>query len=457
MIRTKNVLSPQRRLGCALAAILVLCAAQQAAVALPAMHTELNDGVSRSSIVHQTQVVTMPAAGGSSQLQPSGVFTSNLGAFDLAIVPGATLAANVPALNAFNRAVNQWRNRIADPITITIEADMAPLGSGILGQTSSFVLSGSYTTLRNALVADAADEPDDAIVASLPAIGAFSLPAGFGIDGDIQVTKANAKALGFTGIDDTFGTSDAMMIFNTNYSFDFDRSDGITPDFFDFEGIAAHEIGHALGFVSDVDYVDAVLGQNGTAPDVEPTTLDLFRFADGTLNDPATVADFQIMPRSMVPGVAAMFDQINPGFGGSAEALFSTGQTQGDGRQASHWKDNLGIGVMDPTAAPQEILTIAPNDLRAFDLIGYEITQVPEAGGAALLLIGGMTVAVPQHRLNRLTHRSRPTPQAFCSCPSRWYASLGVRSACSNPPCGQKWPGISVRSHQPIASNSGLL
>jgi hypothetical protein len=361
------------------------------------MHTELDDGVSRTPIIHDTQVVTVPITSGSSDLQPSGTFTSNIGTFNLAIVPGATLAANVPALGAFNRAANQWKNLIADPISISIDADMAPLGSGILGQTSSVVLSGSYSTLRNAMVADADDESDDGIVASLPIVGTFVLPAGFGLDGNVQVTKANAKALGFTGLDAAFGTSDGTMTFSTNFNFDFDRSDGITPGFFDFEGIVAHEIGHALGFISDVDYVDAVLGQNTTASDVEPTTLDLFRFANGGINDPATLADFQAFPRSMVPGATAVFDQINSGFGGSAEVLFSTGVTQGDGRQASHWKDNLGIGIMDPTAAPQELLAITANDRRAFDLIGYEINQVPETASATLLLIGSMLASAARH------------------------------------------------------------
>jgi len=387
-----------RRTGCALVTLIVLCASQRPALALEAMHTELDDGISRTPIIHDTEVVTMPAAPSTSDLQSSGTFTSNIGAFNLGIVPGATLAANVPALNAFNRAANQWKNLIADPITITINADMASLGSGVLGQTSSVVLAGSYSTLRNAMVADAADEPDDGIVASLPAVGTFTLPTGFGVDGNVQVTKANAKALGFTGLDAAFGASDATMTFSTNFSFDFDRSDGITPGTFDFEGIVAHEIGHALGFISDVDYVDAKLSQSTTALDVEPTTLDLFRFADGTANDPATVSNFQTFPRNMVPGTAAIFDQINPAFGGATEVLFSTGATQGDGRQASHWKDNLGLGVMDPTAAPQEILTIGPNDLRAFDLIGYEINQVPEAGSATLLLIGGVLAMAARRR-----------------------------------------------------------
>ncbi|MBK7059844.1 MAG: hypothetical protein IPH51_04770 [Rubrivivax sp.] len=42
---------------------------------------------------------------------------------------------------------------------------------------------------------------------------------------------------------------DAFVQFNSNYAFDHDRSNGIGSGQFDFVGIAAHEIGHALGLI----------------------------------------------------------------------------------------------------------------------------------------------------------------------------------------------------------------
>jgi hypothetical protein len=361
----------------------------------------LDDGTVHSPVGFLTETVRMDPNSGSLTLQQGRDITSNLGVFDIVIVPGATLASNVPALNAFNRAAQQWEAFVADPIFVTINADMAPLGSGILGSTGSVILFGGYSTLRNAMVADASNEADDGIATLLPASGSFTLPAGFGLDGNIQVTKANAKALGFANLDTSFGVSDASMTFSTNFNFDFDRSDGVTAGFFDFESVAAHEIGHVLGFVSDVDYIDFRLNQSQTAADVEPTTLDMFRFDDGGPNDPATSANFQTFPRSMVPGNAEVLDQISAGYG-SIEVLFSTGTTQGDGRQASHWKDNLLLGIMDPTLAPQEISPITLNDLRAIDLIGYEITGVPECGSLALVLIGSLVTCGYSGRSPRL-------------------------------------------------------
>lgn len=66
-------------------------------------------------------------------------------------------------------------------------------------------------------------------------------------------------------------------------------------------------------------------------------------------------------------------------------AAVSNGGTFGDGYEAHHWKNNLGLGIMDPTAGNGELLSIGNNDLRAFDAIGYDLTPVPEPSSCALL------------------------------------------------------------------------
>ena len=356
------------------------------------------------AINYETTVATMPDVGGGSSLTAAGVGQQNLGTFDIQIVPGAALAANAPALAAFNQAAAFWESFIADPITVQVDANIAPLGAGILGSTGSELLSASYNTIRNAMVLDSATELDDAIVASLPVAANYTvtLPAGFGLDGNVFASKANLEALGFTGLDPISGTVfDMHMTFSSNFAFDYDRSNGITAGQFDFVGVAIHEIGHGLGFISGVDDVDFVLP--GTTNQIEPTPLDMFRFRDAVAQDPATALDFSNVtlgfPRNMAPQHIAMTDQIIGGFGGDIEVLMSRGVDFGDGQQASHFKDNLGIGVMDPTAAPGELLSISANDLRAFDLIGYEINvaAIPEAGawlfGGVATCLGGLGYA----------------------------------------------------------------
>ncbi len=315
---------------------------------------------------------------------------ANLGSFNIIINAGSGLAGNAAALAAFNRAAQQWESFISDPITITIDADLGSLGPGIIGSANSVALQGSYTLVRNALVADAADEADDGVVAFLPTAAQFTatIPLGSTLSGNVTLTKANAKALGFTGLDSMFGVSDGTITFSDAFAFDYDNSDGVMLGFMDFETVAAHEIGHILGFFSGVDNADA------GATTVQPTTLDLFRFADGGASDPSNTATFTTASRNMVPGANAIFDDLDN------EWRMSTGRTLGDGRQASHWKDDsltgINIGIMDPTLALGVSFNITAADLRALDGIGYEI--VPEPSSMLLIAASGVAILAFRRR-----------------------------------------------------------
>lgn len=378
MIDNLGTLRGVRPLLLALACCLgIPCAESYAGLTLKTSFTT-NPDVAPSSTTYGVTEAAMPVVA-EGDVESAGVVISHLGTFDIVINPTPALAGNAAALAAFNRAAMQWEAFIADPIVVTINADFSPLGAGILGSTGSVVLQAPYNTIRDQLVADASDEADDAIVASMPTAAQYStfVPTGFGLNGNLEGTKANLKAMGFVGLDGIFGTVDAQIAFSTGFSFDFDRSNGITAGQFDFEGVAAHEIGHALGFISSVDDIDVILP--GTTSQIQPTVLDLFRFRDGSVTDPLTVGDFTFMPRSMVPGQPEIFDQISPGGGADSEILMSTGVDFGDGRQTSHWKDFLSLGIMDPTLAPGELAILRLNDMRAFDLIGYEVASVPEA------------------------------------------------------------------------------
>lgn len=353
----------------------------------------------RASVIHLHPIDDGPAifpdpapsnpneSGGFTQVEPSQ--PSNLGSFAINIVAGTTLAANTAALDAFNRAAAQWEAFISDPITVNIDADLANLGNpSVIGQASSVTLVTGYDQIRDAMVADAAAETDDAIVASLPTAAQFNaiLPAGFGLDGDLGANKANLKALGFTGLDATFGATDATITFNTTFSFDYDNSDGVTPGTMDFETVAAHEIGHALGFVSIVDEIDFLV-DNGNTADVAPRTLDLFRFDNDGVTDPVTPTDFTSFDRSLVPNNDEVFDDL------TSEWAFSTGSFTGDGRQASHWKDDgltgSNLGILDPTLSFGQVFAITGADLRALDLIGYDIVS-PEPASTLIMATLGM-------------------------------------------------------------------
>jgi hypothetical protein len=372
----------------------------------------------------QVAVMTGIALGG---IGSSGAFTPT-NALTFTFTPAT--GTSTEAIGGFNAAGALWSSVFTDNVNVNINIDFAPLGAGVLAQASSVRQNFSYGSVYSALNLDRTSADDNAVVASLPSSSAFKVlinrtsnnPNGSGnatpyLDSNtdanntfLQISRANAKALGLTASDasvpiassnivvagsgggntpeamlnaqakaavlSAIGSPDATITFSNSFTYDFNRNDGIiTAGTFDFVGLAAHEIGHALGFTSGVDVLDSNSPPvNGPFRDDQFTfvnTLDLFRYS--TQSSAVGAIDWTADTRDK-------YFSLN---GGVANiALFSNGQNFGDGRQASHWKDSLGLGIMDPTAAPGELLAISENDKRAFDAIGWNradaITAVPE-------------------------------------------------------------------------------
>jgi hypothetical protein len=334
------------------------------------------------------------------ELSPSPPIVSNLGSLSIVIVPGSGLASNTAALQAFQRAANAWGSRISDPITININADLrttdpnnVPFAANTIGSTTPFPLTGGFDAVRNRLVADSNAQglgvANKTTIAALPTAAQFTvtLPGGRSNSGNIFLTKANAKAIDPTGVtfgnlDTQFGTSDGTIVFNSNFTFDYDNTDGVTGGQIDFQTAATHEIGHLLGFSSAVDTIDTTTVAQ--APSINPTTLDLFRFVRTGGNHPTTTAQFTTAPRNLIPGADDVTtDLLN-------EYRMATGKNGGDGQQASHWKDDQTpvpfIGIMDPTLSSGTIEPVTEADYFAMDLIGYDV--IPEPGMVSLFAVG---------------------------------------------------------------------
>lgn len=282
--------------------------------------------------------------------------------------------------NAFQEAADLWSSVLIDPIEINLDIGFSSLAGNILGSTSSSSQNHTYNNIRAALLADSFTIDDQVAVNFLqngPNLNFLSNTPNATTFFDnnnttnnqyLSVNTANLKALGLLTNN---GSSDGSVTFNSSLSFDFDVSDGVTSGSFDFVGIALHEIGHALGFVSGVDTLDVFSGSGPNAnqvPSFDPfsinTTLDIFRYSSESLLNGLSIPDIAVGERSQYFSIDG---------GTTPLALFSTGRFNGDGRQASHWKDNLNFGIMDPTFSPGEIGQITAVDLLAFDIIGFDV------------------------------------------------------------------------------------
>lgn len=302
------------------------------------------------------------------------------------------------AIGAFQQAGALWSSVLSDPVAVNIKINFTSLGSGILGSTSVTGYSTSYTNFDAALTNDATSAADATALASLPTGASFNMlinrtsnnPYGAGsatpyVDSNgnannttIYTASADAKALGLLAANRS--TSDGSISLSKRYTWDFTPSNGITAGQFDFVGIAAHEIGHVLGFDSGVDVLDYNSSKKYYADSaftyVSP--LDLFRYS--ALSASLGVIDWTADKRDKYFSI----DGGATNLGG-----FSTGSVWGDKYQASHWKDNLGLGIMDPTSAPGEKLGITALDLEGMDVIGWNLSSSGPAGANYSLNLSG--------------------------------------------------------------------
>lgn len=303
------------------------------------------------------------------------------------------------AIDGFVAAGNLWSVVLANDITVNIQIGFASLGPNVIAEAGSEFGEWSYPVVTAALQTQRTSPDDFSAHASLQPGSTFNRlinhtsnnPNGPNSAAPyvdtmdrVGITTANAKALGLLKPSPEL---DATIRFSSDFNFDFNHGPTIAPGQFDFVGAAAHEIGHALGFVSGVDDIDTAGGQF-PGDNFSSNLIDLFRYSQESLAAGPGYTDYTADNRLKF---------FSADGGSSLVGAFSNGLVFGDGRQASHWKDFQGIGIMDPTANFGERLEISYADLRAFDVIGF--TLVPEPGIVALL--GFAVLVVVMRRLVR--------------------------------------------------------
>ena len=295
----------------------------------------------------------------------------------LTIIMEATqqLKDNPAAEAAFIRAATAWENVVSSPITIYLDVDLgttnfgSPWPTGVLGSTSSPSVSANYSTVRNNLIAGANTSEKLTIYNLLPT---GSVPTDTGNATSVSVSSSIARAIGLMNPVAQPSDGRARIGFNSARNFDFNCADGLSGT--DFEAVAIHEIGHALGFTSRS-------GATGTGT-ITPAVWDLYRFRSGT-----TSATFTAAQRIMTVGGPAANSQYYfvPGatqLGLSDGGPSATTSNNADGNQSSHWREaedngDVLIGIMDPRLPANVRRDIMPNDLAAMSVFGYNSNTIP--------------------------------------------------------------------------------
>jgi hypothetical protein len=326
----------------------------------------------------------VPAESGLHQINHLGGIRPEATGLQITLQATAQLEGFPQAKAAFIKAAANWEAVIQSPLSIIVNVDFGPNAFGqpydpssnILGQTNAQIVgsSSNYQNVASALLAGASTAEEVLLYNNLPQT---SVPTDLGSTGQVAASSATFRALGMLSAtanpsaESQLGSPPSVS-FNSNHPFDFDPSDGIDSDKFDFQAVATHEIGHVLGFDSTVGYT-----QVNPSGGLSVTVWDLFRFRPGTNS-----GSFQTAQRIQSTGGTQIY------YFGGPELGLSTGGPDakgGDGFQASHWKavDLTGvlIGIMDPTVPKGQARTISNNDLAAIDSMGF--TLVPGAGGTS--------------------------------------------------------------------------
>ena len=254
----------------------------------------------------------------------------------------------VEVISGFYTAGDRWGSQFTDDATINIHIDYGELASSVTGGTRSAMEKISYENFIDATFGDLTSASD------LKALSKLN-------DNDnnkhIWLTRANAKALDL--VDSNDDKLDASIRINNSIPWDFARDHTTSDEAFDFQTMAQHEIGHALGFVSGVDAFE-LLSMSAGKENLEDKDLqyvspmDLYRYSE----------------KSAAEGVDNKFFSLDGGL--TQIANFSSGE----GYQGSHWETlDTSPGIMSPTLAANGIGEISDLDRQLLDVIGWDLTS----------------------------------------------------------------------------------
>ncbi len=346
--------------------------------------------------------------------------------FNFTYAPGTTIDQMI----GYEMAGKYWSNYLADDVTLNIfieSTNMLP--KNVIGGALPGITTQNFQQFRQSLGDDITSNNDQLAYDNYGKSKEFSTIARKNNDKndfaeikgikDINLTRANAKALGLInakdkGLDAYILVSDLSQI-SRNISWDYYSPDDIVDKgSLDFFSVALHELGHTLGFVSGVDSPNWLnYLANGDKMDGKKMTysyaLDMFRLSSQS-SDYKGTSDMSVggKPIFSIDG------------GSTTLATFSSGTRTdlgGDGNQSSHWKSTGNVlGIMDPSLGLGQRRQITNLDAIAFDVIGWDLQNKTSNlktvyGDAKTKLAQKIGVSTSWFDLNLNQAASRLTPK----------------------------------------------
>jgi hypothetical protein len=274
-------------------------------------------------------------------------------------------------------AIDRVKAVITNPITVNITFQETGSGLGLSNTAFITVPYGPATTpgtYLNALTTKQVPSANDVTaLASLPNQANNPVnnnPAG------VDIATPLARALGFSasiGTDSTISLNTSQMYFN--------RSSPVAGKV-DLQAVAAHEIDEALGtggFGSSLPTTNDTVG-----------VLDLFRYTAAGVRSFSTSTN--IAPYFSIDGGNTIQLHFNQNPGGDYGDW-------GNGVIPAQVAGNTPPQVQDAFILSGVNVDLGPVEKRALDVVGYNISAVPEPGTLALL--GGVLAAAAGRRVTR--------------------------------------------------------
>jgi hypothetical protein len=294
-----------------------------------------------------------------------------------------TSRSNAAAIeSAFDSAAAILDKAFPNPVTVNITVSWGSvaghaLSSGDIGGSTDN-LSGpySYTSMVSYLTAASKANPTDATLAGAVAHLSKTDPTK---KNSFEIPYAEAQALGM--LPRTLAITDGYIGFSSGAQFDFNPVDGVSAGYYDFQGLAGHEIEEVLGRVTGL----------GAGTTRWATPFDLYRYAGvGVPNfSYSTAAYFSI------DGGHTNLGDFNISGGGDRSdwyaasgltdlqtAYLTTGRAYALSASDLTGLDALGWGVWNPSGLQ---LSPGPSTLSG---VSAAMSATPEPSSWAMLVLG---------------------------------------------------------------------